>query len=324
MLKQFLSFKREKQEEQEALFLQPGWGAPSQNRLAPSEYVEWSEVQTFLQMAEQALAVRSATNEHLRTQLATERSEKSEVQKTSSAAQEESVFLAEHMQSLMDEWAALRKELERAQRAQEYLTSENELLRQELLEGAALGEESGAMLQLLARREEELRGAQAELLAAQQRNVQLENDNVQLQARVSALERAHTAQATAMLSCLEESERVRLQQLSISIPDSPQVAAHPPRRCELASDGGSSTGADACAACSSAYTDALDLGSDGSYVSCITPYGSSATGGAAADSIFRSASSSPSPGGGGATSKQQPCGGSQPPGSGGMIKACRG
>lgn len=127
-----------------------------------------------------------------------------------------------------------------------------------------------------------------------------------------------------MLSCLEESERVRLQQLSISIPDSPQVAAHPPRRCELASDGGSSTGADACAACSSAYTDALDLGSDGSYVSCITPYGSSATGGAAADSIFRSASSSPSPGGGGATSKQQPCGGSQPPGSGGMIKACRG
>lgn len=41
------------------------------------------------------------------------------------------------------------------------------------------------MLQLLARREEELRGAQAELLAAQQRNVQLENDNVQLQARVS-------------------------------------------------------------------------------------------------------------------------------------------
>ena len=148
-------------------------------------------------MAEQALAVRSATNEHLRTQLATERSEKSEVrarrgghsrpccltaagtaapvpaphsavwscpsprshlpppsalprhlspplaphrrpaqvQKTSSAAQEESVFLAEHMQSLMDERAALRKELERAQRAQEYLTSENELLRQELLGG---------------------------------------------------------------------------------------------------------------------------------------------------------------------------------------------
>lgn len=52
MLKQFLSFKREKQEEQEALFLQPGWGAPSQNRLAPSEYVEWSEASFVAAAAE--------------------------------------------------------------------------------------------------------------------------------------------------------------------------------------------------------------------------------------------------------------------------------
>ncbi len=127
-----------------------------------------------------------------------------------------------------------------------------------------------------------------------------------------------------MLSCLEESERVRLQQLSISIPDSPQVAAHAPRRAELTSDGGSSSGAEACGACSSTYTDALDLGSDGSFVSCITPF-SSATGGAPGESIFRSASDSPSPGrGGAASSKQQQQCGSSSKQSPGMIKAGRG
>jgi hypothetical protein len=41
------------------------------------------------------------------------------------------------------------------------------------------------VLALLARKEEELRAAAAEARALAQRNAQLENDNVQLQARVS-------------------------------------------------------------------------------------------------------------------------------------------
>ncbi len=52
-------------------------------------------------------------------------------------------------------------------------------------DGAALGEESSAALQLLARQTEELRAAQRELREAQQRSAVLEDDNVQLQARVS-------------------------------------------------------------------------------------------------------------------------------------------
>ncbi len=43
MLKSFLSFKKEKQAEQEALFLGEGWARPNKNPLSASEYVEWSE-----------------------------------------------------------------------------------------------------------------------------------------------------------------------------------------------------------------------------------------------------------------------------------------
>ena len=42
-----------------------------------------------------------------------------QVELTSSAAQEESCFLADHLQSLLDERAALREGLERAQRPME-------------------------------------------------------------------------------------------------------------------------------------------------------------------------------------------------------------
>lgn len=52
-------------------------------------------------------------------------------------------------------------------------------------EGAALGEESSAALQLLARQQEELRAARGELRAERARSTQLENDNMQLVARVS-------------------------------------------------------------------------------------------------------------------------------------------
>ena len=271
-------------------------------------------------MAEQALKVRTATNEALSKELACARSEKTRVEATSSAAQEESSFLADHMQvvghtcrqqrarfilrllllplmmmvppllvllhvccwaaaapaaawlaqlrgaaargsggtagtqgcsrgaaalpcfpwqELLSERAALKEALEKAQRELDFLASENALLRQELLgalavarvaarlltwsgrcgrgllldgllphsgcsgsrplptrsslppcllppaEGAALGEESSAALQLLARQSEELRAAQRGVQEAEQRAAQLENENVQLQARVS-------------------------------------------------------------------------------------------------------------------------------------------
>lgn len=76
-------------------------------------------------------------------------------------------------------------------------------------------------MHLLQRQQEELRAAHQRTMQLESDKAQLENDNVQMQARVSALERANRAQSTAMLSCLEESERVRLQQLSITVPDSP-------------------------------------------------------------------------------------------------------
>ena len=39
------------------------------------------QVQSFIQMAEQALAVRNITNEHLRQELAAEKSEKNKVRR---------------------------------------------------------------------------------------------------------------------------------------------------------------------------------------------------------------------------------------------------
>ena len=56
-----------------------------------------------------------------------------QVEQTSSAAQEESSFLAEHLQGLLDERQALKEQLEKASREKDYLVQENELLRQELL-----------------------------------------------------------------------------------------------------------------------------------------------------------------------------------------------
>lgn len=108
-----------------------------------------------------------------------------------------------------------------------------------------------------------------------------------------------------MLSCLEESERVRLQQLSIAIPDSPLVGGAP-RRGGFTDDGGGSgsSSAGTAGAASAAFTDALDLGSDGSFASCITPAsGSGATPREdGSNSIFRSPS--PSPGKARARSRQ--------------------
>lgn len=58
-----------------------------------------------------------------------------QVQLTSSAAQEESSFLTEHMQSLLDDRSGMKEALDKAQRQADYLLQENELLRQELLGG---------------------------------------------------------------------------------------------------------------------------------------------------------------------------------------------
>lgn len=60
-----------------------------------------------------------------------------------------------------------------------------------IADGAALGEESSAALHLFARQGEDLR-------EAQQRNAQLENDNVQLQARVSGAGRCLGAECGSL------------------------------------------------------------------------------------------------------------------------------
>jgi hypothetical protein len=67
-----------------------------------------------------------------------------QVEQTSSAAQEESSFLAEHLQGLLDERQALKEQLEKAGREKDYLMQENELLRQELLGGCGYGSGQGS------------------------------------------------------------------------------------------------------------------------------------------------------------------------------------
>lgn len=122
-------------------------------------------------------------------------------------------------------------------------------------------------------------------------------------ASATALEHANRAQATAMLSCLEESERVRLQQLSLQGGggDSPlgPLAARAQR-----SDFTDDSSAGRC--CGFGGMDpegplgglpALDLHSEpsDSFVSAYgTPLGSANSSRAAGGTIFRSADSSPS------------------------------
>ncbi len=53
------------------------------------------------------------------------------MEKTSSAAQEESSFLTEHMQSLLDERTALKEALEKAQREKEVRTRQQGWARRE-------------------------------------------------------------------------------------------------------------------------------------------------------------------------------------------------
>ena len=111
---------------------------------------------------------------------------------------------------------------------------------------------------------------------------------------LAALERAHTAQATAMLSCLEESERVRLQQLSVAC-DSPMgpLAGARGHRSEFTDDSSAGGGA--------AFEDALEFSESGSFASCPTPHGSSTSGGGGggfsggdgAASVFHSVENSP-------------------------------
>lgn len=139
MLQAFLQFKRDR-EDADSLFLGAGFAKPRGAPMEPpgDEYVSWTEVQTFLQMAEQALKARTQVNQSLCKELESAKTERRKVEKTSSAAQEESSFLAEEMQGLLDERTALKEALERAAREKEYLARENDLLRQQLL-GEVLG-----------------------------------------------------------------------------------------------------------------------------------------------------------------------------------------
>ena len=112
--------------------------------------------------------------------------------------------------------------------------------------------------------------------------------------RLSALERANTAQATAMLSCLEESERVRLQQLSLACesPLGPLAEAHVSRRSEFTDD---SSAFEVPAGGTGRYGSGgltLELPSEvsGSFVTCLTP---GTVGSSGLESIFHSVSASP-------------------------------
>ena len=110
---------------------------------------------------------------------------------------------------------------------------------------------------------------------------------------LAALERAHTAQATAMLSCLEESERVRLQQLSVAC-ESPMgpLAGARGHRSEFTDDSSGGGGG-------GVFEDALEFSESASFASCPTPHGSSTSGGGGfiggdgAASVFHSLDNSP-------------------------------
>jgi hypothetical protein len=84
-----------------------------------------------------------------------------------------------------------------------------------------------------------------------------------------------------MLSCLEESERVRLQQLSVAC-ESPMgpLAGARGHLSEFTDDSSGGGGG--------AFEDALEFSESGSFASCLTPHGS---GGGA--SVFHSVENSP-------------------------------
>eukprot|EP00887_Chlorella_sp_A99_P006311 scaffold3.g6311.t1 len=229
------------EDDSDSLFLAYGFATPSSSRgsrpqlfalqqgaAMPNNTVGREEfVEKFLQMAEMALAARKAAQERLEGQLAererqldearaevaaARREMSSKVETAESRASEESTFLADQVSALLLEKQVLKDQMQALRRDREHLLQENALLRgecAELLEGPS-PEEAAATI--LARQQQELqREHQASLC--------LTNENVQLRARVSALESALKAQQTSFVSCLEESERTRLQ---LELPDSPR------------------------------------------------------------------------------------------------------
>ena len=89
-------------------------------------------------MTEQALKARNRATDELEAQLQSTRKEKQEVERAEVEAAEESGFLADQVQALAGEKAALKAAVERLERERQFLADENALLRQEML-GARAG-----------------------------------------------------------------------------------------------------------------------------------------------------------------------------------------
>ncbi|KFM23282.1 hypothetical protein F751_3473 [Auxenochlorella protothecoides] len=202
----------------DSLFEAPGFAMPATPRDGqhPGQYIKYSQVESFLAMAEQALRARDRAVDALRDETAAlmsdldnVRGEKSKVEVAESVAVEEAQQLSSLVQQLHAEKAAMQAAMQKLQRESQYLTDENALLRNQLT--MAMNEQaSGDMDQNVSPL-----GPHTALIAhltdtlsvEQDRATQVDNENMLLRARVAALEKAGLAQQSALVSCIEEGER---------------------------------------------------------------------------------------------------------------------
>lgn len=206
LLTLFQRYLAEYNADEESIFT-TGFSVPfeTSSSRGPAEYVAWPEVEKFLKMTEQALKARNKAAEDLekrlnaaKQQLETEMHEKIKVVKQEASAAEDSSFLATEMQAIMQEKQQLKDMLQKLERERMYLLEENKLLRRQVeADNMEVGLATSRIVE--------------DLRSEQQRCSVLENEAMQLRARVAALERANQAQHTALLGCIEESERVRIQ-----------------------------------------------------------------------------------------------------------------
>ncbi|KAL6774503.1 hypothetical protein ACKKBG_A25230 [Auxenochlorella protothecoides x Auxenochlorella symbiontica] len=185
----------------DSLFEAPGFAMPATPRDGqhPGQYIKYSQVESFLAMAEQALRARDRAVDALRDETAALmsdldnlRGEKSKVEVAESVAVEEAQQLSSLVQQLHAEKAAMQAAMQKLQRESQYLTDENALLRNQLT--MAMNEQaSGDMDQNVSPL-----GPHTALIAhltdtlsvEQDRATQVENENMLLRARVAALEKA--------------------------------------------------------------------------------------------------------------------------------------
>ncbi|GAB4822061.1 hypothetical protein N2152v2_009107 [Parachlorella kessleri] len=187
LLDDFKTYLQQEEQTAESIF-DLGWSMPNSKGLGEemSDYISWTEVEKFLLMAQESLRVRERRAEELEERLL-----------------EKHRQLEQEQQEKSQERLKLKDKVQQLERENAFLSEENQLLRRQV--EADVGGEEGGGSGGLARLHEELRGEQQRVLV-------WENEAIQLRARVAALERANQAQHMAMLSCIEESERVRLQQ----------------------------------------------------------------------------------------------------------------